>query len=77
MRTHPSQMLETLHKGAEFKMGLVNLSSQLEKHIEEAEPQPKKHRTQLVPQQAQVLEVPVSRIEHIPQQVLKVYNQHK
>ena len=30
MRTQPSQMLETIHKGAEFKRYLENLSSQLQ-----------------------------------------------
>ena len=35
VRTHPSQMLETLHKGVEFKRNIENLSSQLQTQTRE------------------------------------------
>ena len=49
---------------------LEKLSFELQTQVEEAEPQPKRHKTQSIPQQAQEPEAPVAQIEHIPQQVL-------
>ena len=41
-RNQPSQMIETLHKGVEFKKTLETLSSQLQEKMGEVEYQPKK-----------------------------------
>ena len=38
--THSSQEMEVLQRGEEFKQGLVKLSAQLQKQVQEAEPQP-------------------------------------
>ena len=45
---HSSQEMEALQRGEEFKQGLSKLSAHLQTHVQEAEPQPKKKKTQLV-----------------------------
>ena len=68
---HSSQEMEALQKGEEFKQGLANLSDQIQTHVQEAEPQPKKKKTQLVSQQAPVPTALMAKTDKIPQQVLK------
>ena len=68
--THPSQELEALQRGEEFKQGLAKLSAQLWTHVQEDEPQLKKKKTQLVSHQPQVAEALMPQTEKIRQQVL-------
>ena len=65
-RNQPSQMIETLHKGAEFKKTLETLSSQLREKTGEVESQPKKQKTRLVPEQVQVQQALVSHPQPMP-----------
>ena len=44
VRTQYSQMIKTLHKGAQFKKILENISSQLSTQTEKARTQPKKQK---------------------------------
>ena len=60
VRTQPSHMIETLHKGAYFKKNIENIISQLQTQIEEVEPNPKKKKNQLVLEQVQVQQAPVA-----------------
>ena len=63
--------MEALKRGEEFRQGLSKLNSQLQTHVQETEPHPKKKKTQLVSQQPQVPEALVAQTEKIPQQVLR------
>ena len=46
-------MIETLHKGEEFKKTLANISCQIEAKTDLTEPQPKNRMTQVVPPKVQ------------------------
>ena len=63
---HSSQEMEALQRGEEFKQGIAKLSAQIWTHVQEAEPQPKKKKSQLVSHRPEVVGALVAQTKKIP-----------